>query len=144
MARDYIQRMDCVFCTGVARSGDVVLEDQRTWVVLHEDWSVRGHAMVVWKVHVENFSDLTPEDAAHFARVHRRAEKALLDVTKADRAILMKLGIATPHLHLHIYPVSAALDRDAVMRVINGETRETRDVAFVNALRSACAQPESW
>lgn len=128
--------MECVFCTDVTRSGDVVFEDQRTWVVLHDDWSVRGHAMVVWKLHVENFSDLTPEDAAHFARVHRRAESALLEVTKADRAILMKLGIATPHLHLHIYPVGASLDRDAVMRIINSETREIRDVAFIEEMRN--------
>jgi len=128
--------MDCVFCTDVTRSGDVVFEDQRTWVVLHDDWSVRGHAMVVWKLHVENFSDLTPEDAAHFARVHRRAEKVLLDVTKGERAILMKLGIATPHLHLHIYPVRASLDRDAVMRIINAETHDTRDDAFVHEIRN--------
>ena len=127
--------MECVFCTDVTRSGDVVFEDQRTWVVLHDDWSVRGHAMVVWKVHVENFSDLTPEDAAHFARVHRKAEQALLVATKAGRAILMKLGIATPHLHLHIYPVSATLDRDVVMRVINGEMRDSRDEEFVAAVR---------
>ena len=129
--------MECVFCTDVTRSGEVVFEDQRTWVVLHDDWSVRGHAMVVWKLHVENFSDLPPEDAAHFARVHRRAEKALLEITKANRAILMKLGIATPHLHLHIYPVRAALDRDAVMRIINGDVREVRDERFIAAVHRA-------
>jgi len=127
--------MDCVFCSDVTRSGDVVFEDQRTWVVVHEDWSVRGHAMVVWKLHVENFSGLAPEDAAHFARVLRRAENALLDAAKADRAILMKLGIATPHLHLHVYPVNASLDRDAVMRIINGETHEPRDETLLAALR---------
>ena len=127
--------MECVFCTDVTRAGDVVFEDQRTWVVLHDDWSVRGHAMVVWKPHVENFSDLTTEDAAHFARVHRRAERALLDLTGADRAILMKLGVATPHLHLHIYPLSATLDRASVMRIINGEVREQRNDGFVTAVR---------
>ena len=131
--------MECVFCSDVTRSGEVVFEDQRTWVVLHDDWSVRGHAMVIWKIHVENVSDLAPEDAAHFARVQRRAERALLDVTKADRAILMKLGIATPHLHVHIYPVSAALDREAVMRIINGETQEARDETFVDAVRRAAS-----
>lgn len=129
--------MECLFCSGVTRSGEVVFEDQRTWVVLHDDWSVRGHAMVVWKLHVENLSDLTPEGAAHFTRVLRRVEQVLLDATKADRAILMKLGIATPHLHVHIYPVSAALDRTAVMRIINSETREERDDAFVDAVRRA-------
>lgn len=131
--------MECVFCTGVTRSGEVVFEDQRTWVVLHDDWSVRGHAMVVWKAHVENFSDLTPEDAAHFARVHRRTERALLEVTKADRAILMKLGIATPHLHLHIYPVAKTVDRNAVMRIINGEAHAARDEAFIADVRLALA-----
>jgi diadenosine tetraphosphate (Ap4A) HIT family hydrolase len=136
MAGDYIQRMECVFCSDVTRSGEVVFEDQRTWVVLHDDWSVRGHAMVVWKLHVENLSDLTAEESAHFARVLRRAEQVFLDVTKADRAILMKLGIATPHLHVHIYPVSAALDRAAVMRIINGETHETPDVAFSGEIRN--------
>lgn len=127
--------MECVFCSDVTRSGDVVFEDQRSWVVLHDDWSVRGHAMVVWKLHVENFSDLTPEDGAHFARVLRRAEEALLELTNADRAILMKLGIATPHLHVHIYPVSASLDRAAVMRIINSETREERDETFIQEVR---------
>jgi diadenosine tetraphosphate (Ap4A) HIT family hydrolase len=135
MAGDYIQRMECVFCSDVTQSGEVVFEDQRTWVVLHGDWSVRGHAMVIWKPHVENLSDLTPEDGAHFARVLRRAERVLLDVTKADRAILMKLGIATPHLHVHIYPVSATLDRAAVMRIIDSETRETRDVELADVVR---------
>lgn len=139
MAGDYIQRMECLFCTDVTGAGDVVFEDQRTWVVLHDDWSVRGHAMVVWKTHVENVSDLVPEDAAHFTRVHRRAERALLNATGAERAILMKLGIATPHLHLHIYPVSAALDRAAVMRIINGEVREARDEGFVGAVRRMLA-----
>lgn len=128
--------MECVFCSDVTRSGDVVFEDQRTWVVLHDDWSVRGHAMVVWKLHVENFSELAPEDAAHFARVLRRAEQVLLDLTKADRAILMKLGIATPHLHVHIYPVGATLDRAAVMRIINAETSEPRDDALIQTLRA--------
>ncbi|HEY2093116.1 MAG TPA: HIT family protein [Thermoanaerobaculia bacterium] len=127
--------MECVFCSDVTRSGDVIFEDQRTWVVLHEDWSVRGHAMVVWKLHVENLSDLTPDDGAHFARVLRHAEKTLVEATKADRAILMKLGIATPHLHVHIYPVSATLDRAAVMRIINAEVREPRDQAFIEAAR---------
>ncbi|HEY2325171.1 MAG TPA: hypothetical protein VGJ82_20100, partial [Thermoanaerobaculia bacterium] len=58
-----------------------------------------------------------------------------LEVSKADRAILMKLGIATPHLHVHIYPVSATLGRTAVMRIINAETHETRDEAFIDELR---------
>ena len=128
--------MTCVFCQDVRNAGDVVAEDDRLWIVLHEDWAVRGHAMVVWKKHVENVADLTADESAHFAVAHHRAERALLAATGAERAILMKLGIVTPHLHLHIYPVAATLDRAAVMRIIDARVREPRDEALVAKLRS--------
>jgi diadenosine tetraphosphate (Ap4A) HIT family hydrolase len=127
--------MSCVFCDDVRRAGEVLAEDERLWIVLHDDWAVRGHAMIVWKKHVENVADLTAEEAAHFAATHHRAERALLDATGADRAILMKLGIATPHLHLHVYPVAATLDRAAVMAVIDARTREPREERLVEDLR---------
>lgn len=127
--------MSCVFCDDVRRAGDVLAEDEKVWIVLHDDWAVRGHAMIVWKRHVENIADLTAEEAAHFAAAHHRAERVLLAATGAARAILMKLGIATPHLHLHIYPVAAALDRAAVMAVIDAKVREPRDEALVEQLR---------
>lgn len=111
--------------------------DARCAVLLHEDSAVRGHAMVVWRAHVENFSGLSEEDALHFARVHRAAERALLEVTGAERAVLLKLGIMTPHLHLHIYPVSASLDRAAVMAIIDGKTREEREADFAARVAAA-------
>ena len=123
----------CLFCRKI--DGDVLYDDDRCAVVLHEDWAVRGHAMVVWKTHVENVSDLSLEDAAHLSQVHHAGEKALLAATGADRAVLLKLGIATPHLHLHIYPVSAALDRTAVMAIIDARARVPRDEALVTKTR---------
>ena len=103
------------------------------------DWAAqyRGHAMVVAKRHVENVSDLAAGEWAHIAALYARTERVLLELTNADRAIVMKLGIATPHLHLHIYPVSAKLDRAAVMRIIDAEVRADRDEAFVEELRRA-------
>src|SRR5216684_2137212 len=111
--------MTCPCCNEPRAAGEVLLEDERVLVILHDDWAVRGHAMVVWKTHVENVADLTAGECAHFAAVHHRAERALLAATGADRAILLKLGIATPHLHLHLYPVSASLERGTVMEVID-------------------------
>ena len=90
--------------------------------------------MVIWKRHAENISDLSEEELAHFWRVYQNAERALLAITKADRAIMLKLGIAVPHLHVHIYPVRESLDRTAVMDLIEGRTREPRDEEFVNAV----------
>jgi len=135
--------MFCVFCHEPRDAGALIFEDEKLAVILHNDWAVRGHAMIVWKEHVENVADLTPEEYAHFAAVHYRVEKALLDVTRADRAILLKLGIATPHLHLHIYPVSATLDRAQVMEIIDGKTvdpmSDDQRKAFIEELRKRLA-----
>jgi diadenosine tetraphosphate (Ap4A) HIT family hydrolase len=128
--------MSCVFCTDVRAAGDVLAEDERLWVVLHDDWAVRGHAMIVWKRHVENVADLSRDEYLHFAAAHHRIERALLDATGADRAVILKLGIATPHLHVHIYPVASALDRAAVMAVIDARVRAPRDEALIARLRA--------
>jgi len=131
--------MTCLFCNDPRSAGEILFEDARVLVVLHDDWAVRGHAMVVWKEHVENVADLTIDDSIHFAAIHHRAERALLAVTRAERAVLLKLGIATPHLHLHIYPVSAGLDRATVMEIIDARVRDAMDdrerQAFINELR---------
>jgi len=132
--------MTCLFCQDVHRAGDVIAEDARLWVVLHEDWAVRGHAMIVWKRHVENAADLALDDWLHFAATHHRVERALLDATGADRAVIMKLGIATPHLHVHVYPVAATLDRAAVMRIIDAKTGQPRDEALVTDLRARLSE----
>ncbi|HJW96387.1 MAG TPA: HIT family protein [Thermoanaerobaculia bacterium] len=131
--------MSCVFCNDPHAAGEVLREDDRTLVILHDDWAVRGHAIVVWKAHVENVADLTAGDYAHFAAIHHRAERALLAATGADRAILLKLGIATPHLHLHIYPLSASLDRAAVMEIIDARVREPFDQTLIDDLRERLA-----
>ncbi|HWS71281.1 MAG TPA: HIT family protein, partial [Thermoanaerobaculia bacterium] len=93
--------MTCIFCD--QPPADPLYADDRCFVVLHEDRAVRGHAMVVWREHVENLSDLLDDDARHLLDVYRKAERALLQVTGAERAVILKLGIQTPHLHLHIY-----------------------------------------
>ena len=127
--------MTCVFCDDVHRAGDVLADDARLWIVLHDDWAVRGHAMIVWKAHVENVADLALDDWLHFAATHHRVERALLDATGAGRAVILKLGIATPHLHVHLYPVAATLDRAAVMAIVDARVRVPRDGALVADLR---------
>ncbi len=131
--------MSCVFCSDPHSAGEWLFEDERVLVILHTDRAVRGHTIVVWKGHVENVADLGLDDYLHFAAIHQRVERVLLAATGCDRAILLKLGIATPHLHLHIYPVSAALDREEVMEIIDARVRDTRDdrerQGFIHELR---------
>ena len=122
--------MPCIFCTDVTAAGEIVFENDIAWVLLHPDSAVAGHAMVVAKCHVENASDLSPDEFGAFAKIQHAAERALLEVTGAERAILLKLGIQTPHLHLHIYPVSRDATRQEVMDAIDGKVREERPADF--------------
>jgi diadenosine tetraphosphate (Ap4A) HIT family hydrolase len=125
--------VNCALCE--EPPGDVVFEDEWARVILHEDWSPRGHAMVASRRHVENASDLDEEEFAHLARVWHRAERVLLDATRAERAIILKLGIMTPHLHLHIYPISSATTREEVFAAIDGKARTPREEGFVKRVR---------
>jgi len=128
--------MPCLFCIDPSQAGDVVQETAHAWVVLHEDWAVPGHAMVIARRHVQNVSDLSDHEWEHFSATWRRAERALLRATGADRAIVMKLGIATPHLHVHIYPVMNDTSRRDVFEAIDAKTRAPRDEQLVERLRA--------
>ena len=129
--------MTCTFCSDLSAARGLVFEDDRVWVLLHPDWSPRGHAMVVAKRHVENASSLDEDEWLHLARVWHRAERAILDATGAERAVIFKLGILTPHLHIHIYPMSAAATREDVFAAIDGNAAEPRDETFVAGIRRA-------
>ena len=126
--------MECILCADITRTGEVVFENDAASVVLHEDWAVRGHAMIVARQHVENFSDL---DDAPFVEVWKRTERVLLEITGCERAVILKLGIATPHLHVHVYPVRASATREEVFAAIDGKVRVERDEGFVARVREA-------
>ena len=140
MAGDYSDAVSCVFCADLSNAGGLVFEDEVCWVLLHPDWSPRGHAMVVAKRHVENASDLEDDEWLQMTRTWRRAERVLIDATGADRAIILKLGILTPHLHVHIYPVSADATREDVFATFDGKKSEAKDRAFVVQVKSALSR----
>lgn len=127
--------MPCVFCTDPWNAGEILVETSAATVILHDDWAVRGHTMIVAKRHVENLSDLGDGEATDFLHVVRGVETLLLEETATDRAIILKLGIQTPHLHVHIYPVSADLDRSQVMAIIDARVRVPKDERFVRLLK---------
>jgi diadenosine tetraphosphate (Ap4A) HIT family hydrolase len=142
-----VESVNCPLCilAGNPRSARELLlaEGPATVAVLHEDWAARGHAMVVARAHVENLSELSNEDGSKFAAELARVERALLEATGAERAVLVKLGIQVPHLHVHIYPVHAHTSRAAVMAAIDGRTRDELEgierTRFLESIRRAIA-----
>lgn len=131
---------ECELCAAPAPSL-LLYEDDRVYAMLHADRAVAGHAMLVARAHVENLSDLPVDDALHFTRIHHALERALLAATGSDRMILLKLGLKTPHLHLHLYPVSKSADRAAVMRAIDAASRwngsDADEQEIVGAVRAS-------
>lgn len=134
--------MECTFCEDVSRSGEIVHEDGHCWVVLHNDWAVRGHAMVIPKRHAENVADLEPDEWLHLARVWQYTERALLELTGAERSIVMKLGIQTPHLHIHVFPFSSTASRDQVFSALDAVSSEAHDPLLVELLRARLSAPQ--
>lgn len=98
---------DCSLCRLISAAEVTPLKiagNERATATLHDDWALPGHGMLVSSRHVENFSDLDSEDATEFVAMYQRFERALLEVFEADRIILLKLGLAVPHLHWQSLP----------------------------------------
>jgi len=99
--------MPCVFCTDVTRAGEVLAEDEHSWVVRHP----HGQTMIVARRHAQNVGDLPEDEWLHLARVWHRTERSM----RAERVMVMKLGIQTPHLHIHLFPFDGAATREEVL-----------------------------
>jgi diadenosine tetraphosphate (Ap4A) HIT family hydrolase len=108
--------MPCVFCTAPTQAGEILVEDDHSWIIHHP----QGQWMVVAKRHVENVSDLDEDEWLHLARMWHRAERRLREETKAERVMVMKLGIQTPHLHIHLFPFGADATREDVFAAFDG------------------------
>lgn len=110
--------MNCVFCADVTLAGELLSEDDETWVIRHP----QGQWMIVAKRHVENASDLDEDEWLHVARAWYRAERKLREETNAERVMVMKLGIQTPHLHVHLFPFGADATREDVFAAFEGRS----------------------
>ena len=117
---------DCTLCTASsAPAGSSSLEIARNdaaIATLHDDLAVPGHAMIVARDHVQNVSDLEPSVRRQFFELFVETEAALLQALAVERVILVKLGLAVPHLHWHLYPMSAAATRADVFAALNTTT----------------------
>jgi histidine triad (HIT) family protein len=138
--------MQCPFCTlfeGPIEDREIVGENTAALAWLHESRAHRGHSVIVARRHVENLSDLDDAEATGFLRLTRQVESAALVEAEADRAILLKLGLQVPHLHLHVYPFKHDATREDVMKIIDGATTDhstaREKAAFAARMRARVA-----
>ncbi len=69
-----------------------------------------GHALVVPRREIDQWTDLGSEEAAHLMRVAQIVGAAQKEIFSAARVGLMIAGFEVPHAHVHVFPVNAMSD----------------------------------
>jgi diadenosine tetraphosphate (Ap4A) HIT family hydrolase len=63
-----------------------------------------GYVCVVYRRHVVEWHDLSPAEAADFARDVCRVSRVVEELTAAAKVNWLSLGNLVPHLHVHLCP----------------------------------------
>jgi histidine triad (HIT) family protein len=70
----------------------------------------KGHTLVVPKVEVDNFFDLTDEVLGKMLLFAKPIAKAIEAAFDCNRCGISVVGLEVPHAHLHLVPINTAND----------------------------------
>ncbi|HPR10592.1 MAG TPA: HIT family protein [Candidatus Saccharibacteria bacterium] len=87
-----------------------VYEDTKTIAFLDIYPIQPGHVLVVPKIQVDHFDDLSPEDYAALFNTVQKVAKQVKSALSATRACLRVEGFDVPHAHVHVIPCNVAND----------------------------------
>ncbi|MEO5627541.1 MAG: HIT family protein [Candidatus Saccharimonadales bacterium] len=79
-----------------------IYEDDKTIVIVPLHPIAKGHLLVIPKVQVEQFFDLTDEDYQALMSTVKMVAKHMKDVLQTKRVGLQVVGLDVPHAHVHI------------------------------------------
>ena len=69
-----------------------------------------GHALVVPRLEVDHWLDLSSDLAAHLVQVAQVVGKAQMAAFAPKRVGLIVAGLEVPHCHLHLVPIDSEAD----------------------------------
>ena len=101
--------MSCLACDvlegRIEPPGGVIYEDE-LWVVDHSisPVALKGWLIVKPRRHVENFGELTDEEATRFGPISRTAAAAVQNALRPDRVYVCSFGEEWRHVHVHVVP----------------------------------------
>lgn len=84
---------------------DKIYEDEKTIAFLTIEPYVEGHTLVVPKVQVDKFYDLSAEDSKALFTTVKKVARHLEKIAEAKRVVEMIYGFDVPHAHVHLIPV---------------------------------------
>lgn len=109
--------------------GRVLWRDDRAFALLDIRPLHVGHALVIPRQEVDEWTDLDPELAAHLAVVAHHLGAAQRAVVPCQRVGLLIAGFEVPHTHLHVIPVDRMADFDFSRADTNPDQAQLDEVA---------------
>lgn len=94
----------------------------------------RGHALVIPRAEVDQWTDLSADDAAHLMRVAHAVGRVQRQLLAPARIGLMIAGFEVPHVHIHVVPMDSMVNLDFA----NADT--SPDAADLDGLRTEFVQ----
>jgi histidine triad (HIT) family protein len=83
-----------------------IYEDDRTIAFLDIHPDKPGHTLVVTKVQIDQYIDLSDEDYAALWQSVKKVATQLKSVLNTDRVKVIIVGTDVPHVHVHLVPFS--------------------------------------
>ena len=96
-----------------------------------------GHALVVPRAEIDQWTDVAVDEAAHMMQVSHHIGNAIKSVFSPERVGLMIAGFEVPHTHLHIMQINDMGDMsfaNAAATVDHGQL-----AGFADSIRAALA-----
>lgn len=102
----------CVFCRILAgeEPASVIYEDETCLAFMALRPIRPGSFLVIPKVHIDHFTDLSDDLAAHLLTVAQQYGRGLLRLTEAVRIGFVVHGFGVSHAHLNVVPQHDTLD----------------------------------
>jgi len=91
----------CIFCN---TQDDALIYRDEDGIVVVDDPVRPGHVLVGARVHSENLTDLTAQDAAGLMRLANRVGKRIIALTGAQKLYVTAIGDKDKHFHVHLLP----------------------------------------
>jgi histidine triad (HIT) family protein len=97
-----------------------IYEDDLTLAFLDIHPKTEGHTLVIPKVAVDEFQDLSDEDYKALMGTVKKIAKRLKEIYPSKRVGLQVIGVDVPHAHIHVFPF-ADLDEYRTKQDMNAE-----------------------
>lgn len=94
-----------------------------------------GHALVVPRAEIDQWTDVDPADAAHMMTVSHHLGNAIKSIFSPERIGLMIAGFEVPHTHIHVLQLNTMSDMsfaNAATTVDHGQL-----AGFASSIRDA-------